>query len=469
MADGRERPARPATPTSRQHREIAAEVAAPGRTRRPVARRVGPGLLLALRAARASRGSSPTSTTISARCTRRGVGAVVARADRVRLRPHGGRPRPRHRGGGDGGRARPGRSPGPPRSGRPPPSSPGWSTCSRSGRPWPAASGRAQPVVGALGPWPSVCVAGCCPNPRAERPAACGADWVAPPVDASRPMSDRPATGGRRPLAALVARRAGGPAGRRPGPRRPAGHGSTSPRPSPRRPTSSPRWTPRRRRCCARQIQAARPDDGILGEEGGLVAGDQRPDLGRRPDRRHGQLPVRHPGLRDQRGGRHRRPARPGRPRGPGRLRAPPALRRDLDRDARRRRLPGRPADPGQHRRAARPGAGRTGFGYDVERRRHAARVVAQVLPAGARHPADRQRGARPGRPGQRPARRATTSAGSGAWDLAAGGLIAREAGAVVGGLDGQPAGRSWWSRPHRGFTRSCRSCCARCGPDRDG
>jgi ferrochelatase len=39
-----------------------------------------------------------------------------------------------------------------------------------------------RPVVGPLGPWPEVCVAGCCPNPRAEQPAACGADWVAPPV-----------------------------------------------------------------------------------------------------------------------------------------------------------------------------------------------------------------------------------------------------------------------------------------------
>jgi ferrochelatase len=40
----------------------------------------------------------------------------------------------------------------------------------------------AQPTVGALGPWPSVCRAGCCPNPRAERPAACGVDWAAPPL-----------------------------------------------------------------------------------------------------------------------------------------------------------------------------------------------------------------------------------------------------------------------------------------------
>jgi ferrochelatase len=39
-----------------------------------------------------------------------------------------------------------------------------------------------QAVVGALGPWPAICAAGCCPNPRGERPAACGVDWVAPRV-----------------------------------------------------------------------------------------------------------------------------------------------------------------------------------------------------------------------------------------------------------------------------------------------
>jgi myo-inositol-1(or 4)-monophosphatase len=81
-----------------------------------------------------------------------------------------------------------------------------------------------------------------------------------------------------------------------------------------------------------------------------------------------------------------------------------------------------------------------TGFGYDVERRRHAARVVAEVLPE------------------VRDIRRIGSAAldltalacgrldayyerGLGAWDLAAGGLVAREAGATVGGLRGQPAG----------------------------
>jgi myo-inositol-1(or 4)-monophosphatase len=79
-----------------------------------------------------------------------------------------------------------------------------------------------------------------------------------------------------------------------------------------------------------------------------------------------------------------------------------------------------------------------TGFGYDVERRRHAARVAAEVLPQ------------------VRDIRRIGSAAldlaavatgrldgyyerGLGAWDLAAGGLIAREAGVTVGGLDGRP------------------------------
>ncbi len=40
-----------------------------------------------------------------------------------------------------------------------------------------------QPVLGELGPVHVVCPAGCCPNPRADRPAACGADW--PPAGAA--------------------------------------------------------------------------------------------------------------------------------------------------------------------------------------------------------------------------------------------------------------------------------------------
>jgi myo-inositol-1(or 4)-monophosphatase len=81
-----------------------------------------------------------------------------------------------------------------------------------------------------------------------------------------------------------------------------------------------------------------------------------------------------------------------------------------------------------------------TGFGYDVQRRRHAARVAAEVLP--------RIRDIR--RMGSAALDLAALACGRldayyerglGAWDLAAAGLIAREAGALVGGLAGAPAG----------------------------
>ncbi len=41
-----------------------------------------------------------------------------------------------------------------------------------------------QPAVGILGPSHAVCPVGCCPNLRAERPAACGADWPGVPAPA---------------------------------------------------------------------------------------------------------------------------------------------------------------------------------------------------------------------------------------------------------------------------------------------
>jgi len=36
----------------------------------------------------------------------------------------------------------------------------------------------ARPAVGELAPSPDRCPAGCCRNPRADLPAACGADWA---------------------------------------------------------------------------------------------------------------------------------------------------------------------------------------------------------------------------------------------------------------------------------------------------
>ena len=49
-----------------------------------------------------------------------------------------------------------------------------------------------RPCVGELGPSHDACPAGCCPNPRGERPAACGVD-SAPPItggDSAPPITD---------------------------------------------------------------------------------------------------------------------------------------------------------------------------------------------------------------------------------------------------------------------------------------
>ena len=63
-----------------------------------------------------------------------------------------------------------------------------------------------------------------------------------------------------------------------------------------RRPTWSPRPTSPPSGRSAPCSRARRPDDGVLGEEGtGDVAGTSGPALGRRPARRDGQLPLRHP------------------------------------------------------------------------------------------------------------------------------------------------------------------------------
>jgi myo-inositol-1(or 4)-monophosphatase len=83
-----------------------------------------------------------------------------------------------------------------------------------------------------------------------------------------------------------------------------------------------------------------------------------------------------------------------------------------------------------------------TGFGYDADRRRHQARVVAEILPVVR----DIRRigsaaldlcGAAEGRLD------AYYERGLSPWDLAAGELIAREAGLLVTGLRGRPAGEA--------------------------
>ena len=45
-----------------------------------------------------------------------------------------------------------------------------------------------------------------------------------------------------------------------------------------------------------------RPDDGFVGEEGGSARGTSGLELGRRPARRDGQLPVWHPAVVRERG-----------------------------------------------------------------------------------------------------------------------------------------------------------------------
>lgn len=109
-----------------------------------------------------------------------------------------------------------------------------------------------------------------------------------------------------------------------------------------------------------------------------------------------------------------------------------------------------------------------TGFGYDAERRRHAARVVAELLPQ------------------VRDIRRIGSAAldlaalacgrldayyerGLGAWDLAAGGLIAREAGARVGGLGDAPAGPELVVAAGPGLYEQLQALLLPLRPDRDG
>ncbi len=58
---------------------------------------------------------------------------------------------------------------------------------------------------------------------------------------------------------------------------------------------------------------------------------------------------------------------------------------------------------------------------------------------------------------------------GLGAWDLAAGGLIAREAGAVVGGLEGRPAGSDLVIAAAPGLFEALHDLLHPLRPDRDG
>ena len=137
-----------------------------------------------------------------------------------------------------------------------------------------------------------------------------------------------------------------------------------------RRPTSSPRPTSRPSGRSARCSPRARPDDAILGEEGGDAARHERPALGRRPARRHRQLPVRHPAV-----GASASPARTATARSPASSR--PAARRAVRRrraTARGRRSTASRCDGARAATTSRPRWSATGFGYDAEVRARAGR-----------------------------------------------------------------------------------------------
>ena len=195
------------------------------------------------------------------------------------------------------------------------------------------------------------------------------------------------------------------------------------------------------------RIGARRPEDAILGEEGGQTGERRAGPLGRRSAGWHRQLPVWPAGL----GGQHRRRGR--------RRRSSP------ERSACRAAMPctTRPsaAAPGgsacRRRRVAAAGPEplacntgvpleralvATGFGYDPGRRTVQGQVVGAVLP--------RVRDIR--RNGACAVDLCSLAAGQvdgyyergvQYWDIAAGSLIAREAGAIVAGLAGKPAGEA--------------------------
>lgn len=109
-----------------------------------------------------------------------------------------------------------------------------------------------------------------------------------------------------------------------------------------------------------------------------------------------------------------------------------------------------------------------TGFGYDPARRAVQGEVVAALLPC--------VRDIR--RDGSAAADLCAVAAGRvdayyerglNYWDYAAGGLIAREAGAVVGGLSGRPEGTSMTVAAGPGLFQALDAFLSRLDPERDG
>ena len=97
-------------------------------------------------------------------------------ADRLRLRPHGGHLRPRHRGAGDRRGARPAGDPRRDRRGRPAVRRRGPRPAAGAGRRRARRGRRPGPRSAACRACWDRCPVGCCPNPRGPRPALCGAD-----------------------------------------------------------------------------------------------------------------------------------------------------------------------------------------------------------------------------------------------------------------------------------------------------
>ena len=124
------------------------------------------------------------------------------------------------------------------------------------------------------------------------------------------------------------------------------------------------------------RLLAARPADGMLGEEGSDTRRHERAALDRRPARRHHELPVRHPAV-----GRLDR----------GRGRGGHARRRRLRPDARRavgRRaaasaptLDGEPLDGREHASELATALVATGFGYEADVRAAQAEITGRLLP----------------------------------------------------------------------------------------
>ena len=196
------------------------------------------------------------------------------------------------------------------------------------------------------------------------------------------------------------------------------------------------------------RIAEARPGDAHPRRRGRLDRRHERRHLGGRPDRRHRQLPVRHPALRDQHRRRRGR-TRPAHLDGARRRRAQPGRRRAVHRVPWRRRLPRRPARSGSRmrcrsrRRSSAPASPTTPPRAAARARSWPGCCRGCATSAATAPPRSISRSSRAG------ASTPTSSALLNPWDFGAGALIAEEAGAVIRGLDGAPPSRDFLITGH--------------------